>query len=170
MKNTNSISLKKQKGMSILEIALVIVLIATMAIIAQRVTDNMSGRARVGEAVTQVQMIVSAVNEWAPRSGIYSDVDIDDLATLGFLAMPRDPATGEQVSTEEMNPWEGGITVVTGSHPTTFVIEFTGINRPSEASQLAARLRQMGTAVTDTGSTVGVTIGDTIGGTAGAGG
>lgn len=153
-------SFKKQKGFSALELGVVIAVMATLIIMALRIVETTNSRARISDAVSQAQMIISAVNEWSPRSGIYSGVDINTLALEGFLVLPRDRNTGELVGTNEMNPWEGAITVGVGTHPTTYTITFDGIYPPAEAAQLASRLRQIGTGVTDDGSQVSVTIGD----------
>lgn len=153
---------RKQKGMTLIEVMLALVIVAAFAIIGSRALDANQGRARVAEAVIQVQQVMSAVTEWAPRAGIYTGVDIDDLIANGYLQVPRG-ADESQVTSSEMNPWQGGVTVtVNSTQSTAYDITFTNITRATEANQLANRLRQFGTNVTDTGSEVSVTVGAPI--------
>ncbi len=146
----------KQGGFSLVEMIVVLVVVGFLAMLATRAISGMNGAMRVSNAVSQVQQVQRAVNDSAPRSGIYTGVNITDLIDDGHLTPPNDEA-GNPVPASEMNPWEGAISV-NSAVSTQYTITFTGITEPDEAGQLAEKLRQIGD-VTESDSEVAVTIG-----------
>lgn len=151
---------KKQRGFTIIEVGVVMVIMAVGVVLIARNADTFQGRSRVADAAQQLAAVQGAMNDWAPRSGIYTIVPTtQELIDDGFLSTPVDAAGNSKPATE-MNPWDGEVSVETGPTNTSYTVTFSGITRGGETRQLARRLTSVGEVTSDDESEVTVVVGD----------
>lgn len=118
----------KQKAISLLEILLALVVIASISMMAVRYFIITSRDAKVSQAIRQVKMLTHASYAWldAQKQSDFDDSDggtaisISELLDAQLIESPHDTT----------DPWGGEIEVTAGDDPSYVKIEMSSI--PSE--------------------------------------
>ena len=120
-RNFKSPMLRKQKGFTLVEIAIVIVMGAVIVLTALEGVTVIQEKRKVSQAVTQVTQVYQAASDWRATRSSYTGISMTVLNDRKLL--PSTISTGTSV-----NPWGGNISIAAnGSNVGLVDITFTNV-------------------------------------------
>lgn len=101
MKNHFKKSKKNQKGFTLVELMVVVVIIGILVAIAVPVYRNVQTTAKIKANDANIKIIESAIQVYLAEGGTLDDLDINLLVTKGYLKeVPKYPDSDERYSIE----------------------------------------------------------------------
>lgn len=148
MKKLNS--LQKQKGFTLMEFGVVMVLIIGMMVIFWPQITQMMGMGDASKLRTQVTEIQNGARQYKQRNNVMTGISMTVLNSQGYVSSRMADGAGK-------NPWGGNYTVAAGSNATQFVVTATGVLNPQIGAQLAADYATSSVAAAFSGTTLTLT-------------
>jgi prepilin-type N-terminal cleavage/methylation domain-containing protein len=151
MKNL-SMRTQNNKGFTMIELALVLVIMAILGVTLKGVLATNEDTGRVASLKTMISQVKTGVGQWKPSNGVLTGLSMTQLQSIG--AIPEKYGTGANIS-----PFGGNVTVsASSSDPTMFVITTDNINNAKLGQKLVRDYTEV-TTVTPTfaGSTLTIT-------------
>lgn len=112
--------MKKQAGISLLELVLAIAIVATMIIAATRFYQTTKQNAEAQNSLTMVHEIVDASYKWYESHPNFSTISFTELVKAGLLPTSYN-------DDKRFNPWGGHITIGAGSSYDKLLLTFTEV-------------------------------------------
>lgn len=119
---------RRQRGIGLLELMLSLAIISVLLVMATRYYKSARQNQQVNDAISLVEAIIAASENWVIERDDYNGINISDLITAGYL--PRG---------SNKDAWHGTATVSSGMNPNEITITFAGVP-PSACLSLAYKL------------------------------
>lgn len=117
---------KKQKGFTLAEIAIVLVIIGLLVAVALPEIFAARDNAKVDAALTQTQTVLKGATKYGPRNGNKTGIS---MAVLHARGLVPEEYTDFGAAGVDINPWGGDVQVtVNGTDPRQIDITFTEID------------------------------------------
>ncbi|MGB6977090.1 MAG: type 4 pilus major pilin [Gammaproteobacteria bacterium] len=114
----------EQKGISLLELMLALVVISALLLLATRYYQQTRENLRVAQAIEMTNNVVNASYKWLEGQPSFSGISIPTLISSQFLSKSYDGNS---------NPWKGTIAVGPATDTSYIVVTLTNI--PSKSCQ-----------------------------------
>lgn len=134
-------TMKRQGGFSLIELAIVLVIIGILVAAMLPQLQAFLGGGKVDAAKTQLNALLGYAQSWAPPNGDMTGISMTALDSDGYL--PDDWGT-----CTNCNPWAGAITVTVNSSDVTQIdLTVTGIDDDDAGNRLAREMSQQSSTV-----------------------
>ena len=144
-------SMKKNKGFTLIELSIVLVLIVGLTITFWPQLEQMFGIGDAAKARAQISEIQSGASLFKQRNNIFAGISMAVLDNQGYVSDRMADGTAR-------NPWGGNYTVaVDAADATRYVVTATGVLNADIGAQLAGDYGTSAVAATFNGTTLTVT-------------
>ena len=150
-------SSKRQKGFTLIELAIVLVVIGLLVAVSLPVINSSRDTAKVDAGMSMVRSVLMGAQKFGPRNGDKTGISMQALADRGLI--PEEWGAGAAAG-NNINPWGGSVTItVNGGDPRLVDIAFTNIDDPEAGLLFSDYAREDGAdAAAFAGGTMTMTI------------
>ena len=144
-------SMKKNKGFTLIELSIVLVLIVGLTITFWPQLEQMFGVGDAAKARAQISEIQSGASLFKQRNNVFTGITMTVLDNQGYVS-------DRMADGAERNPWGGNYTVASdAADATRYVVTATGVSNADIGAQLAADYATSAVAAVFNGTTLSIT-------------
>jgi prepilin-type N-terminal cleavage/methylation domain-containing protein len=121
---------KKQKGFTLIEVIIVIVIIGILSVAAMGNSDNAQSTGEIAAAKSQVETLMRGAKSYAGYNGDLTGISMTELSSMGKV--PEDWGDGTGIL-----PWNGDMAIsVDSTDETRATITLSGINSDAKGNSM----------------------------------